>query len=347
MNLKRKGLSGVLGSAQHQSIRMAQGVTGHRGEGVQRTLVFFIGITGALFIMFFLTPDLKRQDLESKYAQAPSEFLVLNGDRVHYRDTGPRGAPSMVLLHGFASSLQTWDNWAQKLEADHRVIRLDLAGFGLTGASADEDYSDLADVQRLEQFVHALDLQEFILVGHSMGGRIAWNYASRYPNRVTHLVLLAPDGYPPEGQKLGDKPYDVGSIAELIQWVLPKWLVKKSLESAFYNPKSLDDALLERYYDMLRAPTVRQSILARMRQTINSDPVDRLQRIKAPTLLLWGQGDLMIPSRNSADYQKALARSEVVILPKAGHLLQEENPMVALSCLLNFIKAHSQSGMMK
>ena len=296
----------------------------------------------ALIIMFFLTPDLSREDLELKYAQSPSQFRVINGLRVHYRESGPSTAPAIVMLHGFGSSLQTWDAWSKALESSHRVIRMDLTGFGLTGAAPDGNYSDEADVMRLDQFINALGVQAFTLMGHSMGGRIAWNYASAYPAKVSRLVLLAPDGYPPQGQKIGDKPYDVGPIAEVIQWVMPKFLVKKSIEPAFYNPKLINDALVERYYDLLRAPTVRQAILARMRQTINSDPVERLKKIQAPTLLLWGQGDVMIPSRNSEDYEKAIKNAKVVVFPKAGHLLQEENPDLALAHVVEFISDKAQ-----
>jgi len=312
------------------------------GYSVQRKYVVIPLFIFALIMMFFLTPDLSRHDLELKYAQAPSQFRVINGLRVHYRDTGPSSGPAIVMLHGFGSSLQTWDEWSKVLESNYRVIRMDLAGFGLTGAAVDGDYSDEADVNRLEQFVNAMGIQEFILMGHSMGGRIAWNYASSYPARVHRLVLLAPDGYPPQGQKLGDKPYDVGPIADVIQWVLPKFLVKKSLEPAFYNSNLIPDGLVDRYYDLLRAPSVRQSILARMRQTVNSDPVERLKKIQAPTLLLWGQGDLMIPSRNGEDYVKAIKQANAVVFPSAGHLLQEENPQVALTHVMKFISENTQ-----
>jgi pimeloyl-ACP methyl ester carboxylesterase len=330
-------------------VRSRLGREGREGELVQKSMqknvqkkyavvFFFLLFILAFPIMFFLTPDLNREDLEARYAKAPSQFEVIRGLRVHFRDTGPKGAPVIVMLHGFGSSLQTWDVWSKALESDHRIIRMDLAGFGLTGAVGDGNYSDEADVERLEHFIQANGIQEFTLIGHSMGGRIAWNYASVYPHRVKSLVLLAPDGYPPRGQKVGEKPYDVGPIAEVIQWVMPKFLVKKSIEPAFYYRHLISDELVQRYYDMLRAPTVRQAILARMRQTINSDPQERLKKIQAPTLLLWGQEDVMIPCDNSEDYLKAIRQAKVEIFPRAGHLLQEENPSLGLERVIDFLK---------
>ncbi len=289
--------------------------------------------------MNLFTPDLTRWELEAKYATAPSQFVLIDGLRVHFRDTGKRSSQAVVLLHGFGSSLQTWDDWAPELEKDFRVVRLDLAGFGLTGASLDHDYTDQADVQRLVNFLDKLGVQRLILVGHSMGGRIAWNFASAFPNRVQKLILLAPDGFPSPGQALGARPYDAGPVAHLIKYFMPKFLVKKSLEPAFFEPNKIKEELLDRYYDLLRAPTVRQAILERMEQTINSDPVPKLIKITAPTLLLWGEGDKMIPSSNSSDYKKSIPNSEVIILPNASHLLQEENSQTSLAYVLKFIHA--------
>jgi pimeloyl-ACP methyl ester carboxylesterase len=283
------------------------------------------------------TPDLSQSELVAKYAKWPSQFIEVNGLKIHYRDTGERTAEPLVLLHGFGSSLQTWDDWSKVLEQSHRVVRLDLAGFGLTGQAPGHDYSDQADVQRIVDFLNALGIERCILIGHSMGGRIAWNFASQYPNRVRALILMAPDGFPLPGQRVGERPYDVGSIADLIKFVMPKFLVRKSLEPAFFDARSVSEELLDRYYDLLRAPTVRESILQRMRQTVNSDPQERLKRITTPTLLLWGERDRMIPSSNSLDYERALPNSKTVILPKASHLLQEENPEVGLKSVLNFI----------
>ena len=293
----------------------------------------------SLFLMTLFTPDLSRQDLELKYATSPSQFALVGGLRVHYRDTGTKNAQAVVLLHGFGSSLQTWDEWSSVLERNFRVVRLDIAGFGLTGASPDNNYSDEADVKRLANFLNQIGVQNPILIGHSMGGRIAWNFASEYPDRVKRLILLAPDGFPVPGQAIGTKPYDAGPIANLIKYFMPKFLVKKSLEPAFFDPSVMNDNLLERYYDLLRAPTVRDAILERMKQTINSDPVPKLKKITASTLLLWGESDRMIPCSNSADYRRVLAFSQSIIMPKASHLLQEENAQISLAHVLEFINS--------
>ena len=137
----------------------------------------------------FWTPDLERNVLENKYATTNTHFVVVQGLRIHYQDSGPKDAPVLLLLHGFGSSLQTWDVWAQSLESKYRVIRLDLPGFGLTGPNPDQKYADLDDVQAIARFADHLGLTEFSLLGHSMGGKIAWNFAAAYPQRAVKWIV--------------------------------------------------------------------------------------------------------------------------------------------------------------
>ena len=286
------------------------------------------------------TPDLDRTELQKRYGYATAQIVELDGLKVHYKETGPPDAPVLLLLHGFGSSLQTWDEWSLKLDVKYRVIRLDLPGFGLTGGSPLNDYSEENDVATLTHFADQLGLKKFSVIGHSMGGKMAWSLAASQPDRVQALVLMAPDGFP-EAKDIGSKPYEVPAFMGLIQYFLPKYFVKKSIEPAFVDTGSLNDALVSRYYDMLRAPGVRGAILARSNQTIYTDPVPRLQKIKAPTLLIWGEQDQMIPSSNAQSYAGVLLNSTTVLVPKLGHLLQEEQPEKGLTAVTQFLDAQN------
>ena len=162
---------------------------------MMRWMLWF-GVVLLLVTAWWLyAPDRPRQALEAEYARAPSVFVDVLGVRVHLRDTGPRGAPAVVMLHGFASSLQTWDSWARDLERDHRVIRYDMPGFGLTGADPSGDYTDARAIAVLLGLLDRLGVGRASLAGHSMGGRIAWGFAVAHPERVAKLVLVAPDGF--------------------------------------------------------------------------------------------------------------------------------------------------------
>lgn len=284
------------------------------------------------------TPDIELSELKLRYGATAQNFLAVDGLEMHYKDTGPRDAPVLLLLHGFGSSLQTWDIWSAQLEQHYRVIRLDLPGFGLTGASPVHDYSEQNDVSTLSHFVDKLGLSRFSLVGHSMGGKMAWGLAALMPERVEALILMAPDGYP-QIKDIGKKPYEMPAIMGVMRFCLPKILVRKSIEPAFFDASVLSDSLVDRYYDMLRAPGVRAAILDRANQTIYTDPVSRLKKITAPTLLIWGEADQMIPSSNAKSYTEVLSKSQTVLLPRLGHLLQEEQPEKALEKVIEFLNS--------
>jgi pimeloyl-ACP methyl ester carboxylesterase len=290
----------------------------------------------AIAIYGLWTPDLEGSELDKRYGGGLTSVLDVDGLRVHYKETGPKDAPVLMLLHGFGSSLQAWDEWSVTLEKTYRVIRLDLPGFGLTGASPDRDYSEEKDLEVLTHFVDKLGLDKFSVIGHSMGGKMAWSLAAAQPERVKALVLMAPDGFP-ETKDIGTKPYEVPAVMGVIKYFLPKYLVRKSIEPAFHDASALNEALVNRYFDVLRAPGVRGAILDRSNQTIYTDPVPRLKSIKAPTLLIWGEQDQMIPMTNAQSYANVLLNSTTALLPNLGHLLQEEQPEKGLEVVIKFL----------
>ena len=283
------------------------------------------------------TPDLPRQSLLQTYSQVGNATLQVGEQAVFIQDTGPREAPTIVLLHGFGASLQTWDAWAAELEKQWRVVRIDLPAFGLTGPAVNQDYSDEADVARLLALFDQLDLQQTIVGGHSMGGRIAWNFASAHPERVSHLLLVSPDGFP-DPRSTSEQTYKVSPWLGLMKYSLPAWALKMGVAPAYGDDKLLTADTMRRYQDMMRAPGVRAALIERMRQTRNSDPVPRLQSLKMPVLLVWGDKDAFIPITNAQDYLKAIPQATLVAIPQAGHVVHEEAPLPSVQAVKAFLQ---------
>ena len=290
------------------------------------------------FIAFLLwTPDRDRASLEAEYLRSPGDMVAVMGTRLDVRDDGPKDAPAVILLHGFGSSLHTWEAWAGPLSTEFRVIRLDLPGCGLSPPDPTGDYSDARSVAVVLALMDQLGVARASVVGNSMGGRIAWTLASSHPDRVDKLVLVSPDGFASPGFEYGRQP-DIPSTVRLMRYVLPKPLVKMSLAPAYADRTVMTDALATRYFDLMRAPGVRDAMIARMEQSIRFDPVPRLQAIRAPTLLLWGEQDRMIPFANASDYLKAIPDAKLVPLPGVGHLPQEEAPERSLQAVRDFLR---------
>ena len=289
-------------------------------------LVLLILLVTALAGAWWLyTPDKLRAVLEAKYLNAPGDYVDVAGLRLHVRDSGAREAPAVILLHGFGSSLHTWEPLARALSGEYRVIRFDLPGFGLTGVDPSGDYTDARSVQVLGALMDRLGLPRASLIGNSIGGKIAWNFAALHPDRVDKLVLISPDGFASPGFEYGKKP-QVPPLVRLMRYALPVFMVRQSLAPAYGDPTALTDELVTRYYDLMLAPGVRGAMIARMEQVMLADPVPMLRQIRAPTLLLWGEKDAMIPVANAADYLKSLPDARLVTFPDLGHVPQEEAP---------------------
>lgn len=287
--------------------------------------IIVLTIVAAGALAWLHTPDKQGAALEAVYALPPSVFLDAAGIRLHVRDTGPSAAPAVILLHGFGASLQTWEDWARDLERDHRVIRYDLPGFGLTGADPSGDYTDARGIAVLLALLDRSGVARASIVGNSMGGRIAWTFAALYPERTDKLVLVSPDGFASPGLAYGAAP-KVPLMMRALPYVLPSFMLRASLAPAYADAGTMTDALFTRYRDMMLAPGVRGAIVRRTGQQVLVDPVPLLRRIEAPTLLMWGERDGMIPFANSADYLRALPHGTLAALPGIGHIPQEEAP---------------------
>lgn len=302
-------------------------------------LAFVVVLILAVLIgcgLWLWTPDKNRADLESRYLNAPGEIVQILGTRLHVRDSGPRDAPAVVMLHGFGSSLHTWDPWAVALQSEYRVIRLDLPGSGLSEPDPTGDYSDVRSTSLLEALMDRLGVDRASFIGNSIGGRIAWRFAARNPQRVLKLVLISPDGFASAGFAYGQKP-SVPATIELMRHILPKALLRMNLVAAYGNPAALTDQTVDRYYDLMLGPGIRDAMIERMKQTVLEDPEPLLRRINMPTLLVWGEKDALIPFRNSDDYLRYLPNAKLVSFAELGHVPQEEAPDLTLSPVQSFL----------
>lgn len=300
---------------------------------VFKWLMGLAAVSLVALVLVFYAPDKPRAELESLYS---GDYRTIDGVRLRLRDTGPRDAPAVILLHGFGASLDTWEPWAQELSTVFRVIRFDLPGFGLTGADPTGDYSDARGMRILLGLMNQLGIDRASLVGNSLGGRIAWNFAADHPDRIERLVLISPDGFSSPGFDYGKAP-DTPLIMRALPYVAPRSMLKGNLAAAYADPEALSEATVTRSRDMILAPGVRRAILARMAQTILRDPGPTLARIEAPTLLLWGENDEMIPMRNAADYLRHLTSATLVSLPKLGHVPFEEDPINSVPPVKRFL----------
>ena len=291
-------------------------------------LTLLIVIAGA--IAWFWTPDRDPDELRALYANESSQFIELdNGLTVHVRDQGPRDAPVIMLLHGSSASLQTWEPWVEQLSADYRVITYDQPGHGLTGPTPDDNYDTPVFVETAQGVAEALELDRFVIGGNSMGGWVSWNYALAHGDRLDGLLLVdasgAPDARPrkiPIGFRIASMPI----ISSLMQKITPRSMVERSLRQSVSNQAMIDDAMVDRYHDLLRYPGNRPATRARNRAERTVASPETMASIAAPTLLMWGAEDTLVPLEAGQWFDEHIPDSVLIAYPDIGHIPMEEAP---------------------
>lgn len=268
------------------------------------------------------------EELTARWAPAPSQWIDLDGMRVHWRDEGRRDDPlPVVLIHGTSASLHTWDGWVTALAPERRVIRFDLPGFGLTGPSPDGDYRLSAYAAHLTHLLDRLGIERAVLVGNSLGGQIAWATAVVQPDRVAALVLIDSAGYPfvpksiPIGFQLARSPL----FAPLARYLLPRQVVAASVRNTYGDPRRVSEELIDRYFELTLRAGNRAALIARFVQAPHGEMSERIRQVQVPTLIEWGGRDQLIPPENADWFHRDIVGSELVIYPELGHVPQEED----------------------
>jgi pimeloyl-ACP methyl ester carboxylesterase len=286
-----------------------------------------------------------RAELRRRYSQAASRFIALMGADVHYTDAGC--GEVLVMVHGFASSLQTWDALATDLRRSYRVICLDLPPFGVTGPLFDEQGRTLTidtPVYRrfFDAFMDALGIERATLLGNSLGGMIAWDYAARHPRRIDKLVLIDAAGFP---MKL---PLYIALFKRRLvrwssPWLLPEPVIRSAVRSVYGDSSKIDEPTFRRYIDFFHGHGTREAI-GKMVPTFDFDAIERggLLRLQQSTLILWGEEDSWIPLRHAQEFGRAIPHARLITYPGLGHVPMEENPVRVAADIREFLETEAR-----
>ncbi len=282
--------------------------------------------------------------LTARWAQAPSQFIEVDGTQVHLRDEGPRDDPMpIVLLHGTSASLHTWDGWVQSLKGQRRVIRFDLPAFGLTGPNSNNDYSIAAYVHFVGGVVDKLGVKQFVLAGNSLGGQIAWETALAMPQRVSQLVLIDSAGYAfePKSVPVGFRIARLPGLRVLMEYVLPRGVVDNSVRNVYGDPSKVTLELVDRYFDLTLRAGNRKALAYRMDQVLSGNEAN-IKNLKLPTLIMWGAKDQLIPLDNGQRFAADIQGSKLLVFDALGHVPHEEDAQVTVDAFKAFLATPSR-----
>lgn len=269
-----------------------------------------------------------------------TEGFIEGPVRLRYVRAGKAGAPVLILLHGLRAYAHWFDEFIEVAAADFDVIALDQRGRGGSDAAPDGDYRTEAYVADTLRLMNALGVARATLVGHSMGGTNSVNFAAAYPDRMDRLVIvdsapiLAAPGLERMRAEMGRTPTDFPdreaaaaflaglhmratplNFAIRLDWMLqdtPEGRIGWRIDRAIFNPRMKPDPA-EKTWAALKA-------------------------ITCPTLIVRGGISDMITPEIVAEMAEVMADARVVEVPRAGHMVVEENPADFAARVLPFLR---------
>ncbi len=261
--------------------------------------------------------------------------LTVDGTRLRYIDAGT--GPAVILLHGLGASVYAWRHVLGPVQAaGFRVIAFDNRGFGASDKPP-HGYDNAAYVRLLTGLMDSLRLTDAVLVGHSLGGAIAAEEAIATPTRVRGLVLIGSAGLgvrEPLLFRVARWPL----IGPLLLACRGRGLTERLLRSTYARPSLITGADVDQYYAPVAEPGYGRALRGVLREFRFDGLRGRLERIGAPTLLLWGEQDRWVPPTVGRAMATELPRSAFVTLPHVGHAVPEEAPAALTHLLVELLK---------
>jgi abhydrolase domain-containing protein 6 len=244
---------------------------------------------------------------------ASEETVDVRGLPVRYFESlpsTPRPDPeTLVLVHGFEDSAETWSLVLPRLRGERRILAPDLAGFGRTPIPPEGmGFSVLTDY--LSWFLDVVGAQKIALVGNSLGGAVAIRYAAEHPERVDHLFLLDSAGLHGEATIAAVQPKTREEARRTTSSRMKRGRWRKSVPETFRTVRRAQEPARQQYRD-------------------SGEPTDVLRylpRIEAPTTIVWGERDGLIPTGHADRMHEAIEGSELIVLPDTGHVPQLQSP---------------------
>jgi pimeloyl-ACP methyl ester carboxylesterase len=289
---------------------------------------------------------------EDLHTPMPRQHLEVNGVDIAYVDSGG-DKPALVFVHGLSSYTAFWEHQLGAFTDTHRVLALDLPGYGASGRP-DAPMTPPWYAETVVAWLDALQIEQFTLVGHSMGGQISLTVALDHPERVQALVLSAPAGL---------ERFEPGAA----RWMKDYWHegralhageaeVRTSFVAAVFNKTDEGvERLIEERVRMGKHEAFQGTSVAVSRSIagmFDHPVVDRLGAITAPTLLVFGTDDHMIPNpiftggttRSVAQSGRdAIPGARLILVPGAGHTVHYEAPDDFNRAVADFLRELSPS----
>ncbi|MFL6493509.1 MAG: alpha/beta fold hydrolase [Nitrososphaera sp.] len=261
----------------------------------------------------------------------PQKFTDVNGYRIRYLEDGPPDGKILILLHGIGASAERWSRVFPTLSRDYRVIAPDIIGFGYSDKPAVEYTMDFF-IDFFRSFLDNLGISKASIIGSSLGGHVATEFAIRFPQMVEKLVLVSPAGMMRRSNPTLDR-YIMAALYPEHQRVY------EAFSEMVYDPNTVNQETVMDFLNRMSLSNAKYAFMSTL-VGIRYAPrlTGRLSSITAPTLLMWGENDTTIPLAEYAHQYNGIPNmKEVVVIKKCRHIPHVEKPVTFNRILLKFL----------
>jgi len=257
------------------------------------------------------------------------EFVDVGGMRLYYYAAGTRGTGDpVILLHGFPLSSRLWHAVARDFPAGHRLVIVDLPGYGRSDPPSPARTSCGANAAAILALLDNLGIQRAVIVGHGVGGGIAQAFAIQWPDRVSALALVSSAGFGVAPRGMARLARALGPLARFVPPKLLAGLVQGSVRRGFEDPDrsrlTLDTCL--RHFTTTAGRDALAAQLTAIGQCDTKAWSKRLGEIRAPTAVIWGEDDPFYPIGLGERLAAAIPGATFENFRGAAHFVPEDQP---------------------
>jgi pimeloyl-ACP methyl ester carboxylesterase len=261
------------------------------------------------------------------------EFINIGNHKVRYAESGesPR---HILLIHGLGGSAESWKNNIDVLGRDFHVFAPDLIGFGHSD-KPEMLYTVKAFTKFIADFLDAVGIKKTNVVGSSMGGQIAAEFAIAHPNKVEKLVLISPAGIPPKSFK-GTK-----ELKSYVRMFDAKDFedVRKAVTPVDSDRSAITDEYVKSVYQYAMMNGAKQAFMSSLKESASAPRLaNRLNSIKAKTLVIWGKDDRLIPVKYCEPFITKMENCKLLLIEKCGHRPHVEKPDLFNKVVIDFLQ---------
>ncbi|MEO9819480.1 MAG: alpha/beta fold hydrolase [Yoonia sp.] len=284
----------------------------------------------AIAAVFFFAPGVivnLTQSLAASAAGLTAHTITIDGYEVNYLDGGD--GPTLLMVHGMADDRHSFVGTAGELTGTYRVILPDLLGHGSNAPDSGLDYSIVGQRDFLARIAAALELDHFFLAGNSMGGHVSAAFTLENPNMVDRLVLVNAAGL------VVDDTVVYGGFGDEIE---TEEQFDALMARVLYNPPSVPGPIKRHLIETTNSRVdFINGLAVAVREGPQHDLLDQISAIDTPTLVLWGEEDVVVPMGVAETYAECIPNARLVLLPEAGHSPQMEAPVRVASAIKAFL----------